>query len=1131
MSRILLSALCVLFLNLAYSQINVQWEARFEHPADFIDQAVDLELDAAGNTFVTGTSFNGTDYDWVTVKYDNLGVEQWQMSYGGSGLDEVEAITMDGNGDVYVTGSRFISGNDWDIAVVKYDGNTGAELWSQIYAGSSNFDGGKDIVADGNNDVVLTGTYSFSASDIDWIVIKYNSAGVFQWDDTNGTPDNDEGKVITVDGSNNYYIGGHSEFSAATTYFDFLVMKYNSAGIQLNSTTQDAGFNALDTPWDISLDATGNVYLGGQGFNGVQEEDYVLMKFNNTLAHQWTQTYAGGASDPDRINAIAVDQVSGNVFVTGRSKSLASAEDYYTIAYDGNGVEQWNDRYSSAGLSYDEATDIQLSGTGFVYLTGYTFNSGSNNDYTTVKYTDAGTLVWDTKFDGPSGLSDQALKMRLDPSENIFVTGASHGGSTNLDYSTIKYCQLTTVASNDTSICLGQSVDLTATGGLTPTWAVLSGDAGSLSCTSCGTTTATPNTTSVYTVFTTSTSGCVDYDTVMVTVNSIPTPTIYNDTPLDFCVGDSVILYTDTYSSYLWNTAATDSFITAYTAGGYSVTITDSNGCQAMASATVNTFSLPSVDAGTAFSLCPGNSGPLNATGATTYQWDVDATLSQLNIPNPNATPTADTWYYVTGTDGNGCQAYDSVEVTLFTPPVVNAGVDDQVCVGDSVQLGASGALTYAWDPSPSLSSLVVPNPFAFPTSITTYTVTGTDGNGCTDQDQVTISTLSLPGVDAGVTDSHCDGDSTQLFATGALSWQWNPSPFLSNLNVSNPWASNNVDTWFVVYGTDVNGCTGVDSVEITIDPLPNVSAGANFSICEGDSTQLNATGADTYQWDSHPTFLSPTNVSNPWVQPIVQTTFDVEGTNTTTGCMNSASVTVSLNPLPTIDAGIDTAMCIGDSLQLLATGGVTYIWDNGSSLSSTIIADPWTFTNVDITYNVDAYDSNGCFGEDSVNVTVHPLPSAPAILQVGEWLISSYNNGNQWYFDGSLIPGETNDSLNWVTQGMNGVYTLEYTDGNGCSEFNTGSTVVIINNIGIEENSAFEVNLYPNPTNAVLNIELAESVDLLMVTSLNGQVLMTRQDLNAGIQQLDLTDLADGTYIIQMVHGDQVVTRQVVKQ
>jgi len=140
------------------------------------------------------------------------------------------------------------------------------------------------------------------------------------------------------------------------------------------------------------------------------------------------------------------------------------------------------------------------------------------------------------------------------------------------------------------------------------------------------------------------------------------------------------------------------------------------------------------------FSVCPGNSGNLNATGAVSYLWDFDATLSQLNIPNPVATPVTQTKYYVTGQDLVGCENIDSVVVSLYTPPVVDAGLDDQVCVGDSTTLGATGALTYLWNASATLSSLTIPNPFAFPASLTTYTVTGTDGNGCTDSDDVIVT-------------------------------------------------------------------------------------------------------------------------------------------------------------------------------------------------------------------------------------------------------------------------------------------------------------------------------------------------------------------------------------------------------
>jgi hypothetical protein len=221
MSRILLLALSLFFLNTAFTQINIQWEARYEHPANFIDQAVDLELDAAGNTYVTGTSFNGSNYDWVTVKYDSDGNELWNMSYGGAGLDEAAALAMDSNGDIVVTGSRFVSGSDWDIAVVKYDGSTGAELWSVIYGGSNAFDQGTDITTDASNNVIVTGSYYFSATDLDWITIKYSSAGAFQWWQGGGTSASDAGKVVQTDASGNIYVAGYAEFSSGTTYFDF----------------------------------------------------------------------------------------------------------------------------------------------------------------------------------------------------------------------------------------------------------------------------------------------------------------------------------------------------------------------------------------------------------------------------------------------------------------------------------------------------------------------------------------------------------------------------------------------------------------------------------------------------------------------------------------------------------------------------------------------------------------------------------------------------------------------------------------------------------------------------------------------------------------------------------------------
>ena len=183
------------------------------------------------------------------------------------------------------------------------------------------------------------------------------------------------------------------------------------------------------------------------------------------------------------------------------------------------------------------------------------------------------------------------------------------------------------------------------------------------------------------------------------------------------------------------------------------------------------TVALASIDAGPDTGFCAGDSVQLNATGGTSYQWTPSTGLSNDTIANPWASPSSTTMYYVTVTDTNNCQGIDSVLVSVYANPVVDAGPDTAICLGESVIIGGSPTgpqgSTYDWQPSGSLNDNTLSNPIATPVVTTTYIVNVTDSNGCTGSDTMTVTVN--PGPTANVTPSPdtviCLGDTVQLLA------------------------------------------------------------------------------------------------------------------------------------------------------------------------------------------------------------------------------------------------------------------------------------------------------------------------------------------------------------------------------
>ena len=198
--------------------------------------------------------------------------------------------------------------------------------------------------------------------------------------------------------------------------------------------------------------------------------------------------------------------------------------------------------------------------------------------------------------------------------------------------------------------------------------------------------------------------------------------------------------------------------------------------------------------------------------------------------------------------------------------PVINAGSDIQICIGDSIQLNASGGNSYQWSPAGSLTNAIIADPIAFPTDTTDYIVTSADTNGCVSSDTVSVIVNPLPDANAGFNVNICEGDHAFLNASGGVLYQWSPSAFLNHDTVADPLAFPDTSIIFNVDVTDSNGCTASDSMIVIVFMVYTVD---DQYICEGDSVQLDVFGEPgvSFSW-SPVTGLSDPNIINPWASP-----------------------------------------------------------------------------------------------------------------------------------------------------------------------------------------------------------------------------------------------------------------------
>ena len=421
------------------------WSAQYNGTGNEDDCANAVCVDDFGNSYVTGKSYSSNNsYDYVTVKYNPDGIRSWAICFNGQEKnniyfnDEATAITVDRQRNVYVTGKSYNLDSSYDYVTIKYC-RCGIEQWVVSYNGSGNSDDiPTAIVADDSANIYITGLSKGIQTYYDYVTIKYNTTGVQQWVARyKGPIDHDSHPNLAIDNYGNVIVSGTSEDNG--TSYDYATVKYNNDGIELWRTIYNGQTNGKDRAAAIAVDDSGNVFVTGQSMGVETGNDYATIKYNAAGSQQWVVRYNGYYDFNDEALALDVDKM-GNVFVTGASQNrYEKTYDYTTIKYNLAGMEVWQLRYNMAAGNCDNyPVALKIDSSGNICISGNGMHEGFYHTVT-VKYNNDGNMMRKSHYNGAATNVDEAVALVIDDQSNVYVTGSSQDHNEKYNYLTCKY--------------------------------------------------------------------------------------------------------------------------------------------------------------------------------------------------------------------------------------------------------------------------------------------------------------------------------------------------------------------------------------------------------------------------------------------------------------------------------------------------------------------------------------------------------------------------------------------------------------------------------------------------------------------------------------------------------------------
>ncbi|HBG71092.1 MAG: hypothetical protein A2W93_02690 [Bacteroidetes bacterium GWF2_43_63] len=506
--------------------------------------------------------------------------------------------------------------------------------------------------------------------------------------------------------------------------------------------------------------------------------------------------------------------------------------------------------------------------------------------------------------------------------------------------------------------CFGSSITMTATAptGISYMWS---------NGLNTSTITFTPTASGLDTIAVTITDAltCTKTDSLEFMVYALPLPTIAGDvTP---CLHDTTTLTASGGISYVWSTGATTTAVdipfNSMGTYNYYTIAKDIHACSDTAFYTATVLALPTFNLGPDTIICDLTSIPLDPEIAgATYNWSTGATTQSITVNSADS-------YSLQLTDGNTCKYADTIDVAIQLLPVITFSGADTTCFESSITMTATAptGTSYLWSNGLNTSTITF-TPTA--SGLDTIAVTVTDALTCTKTDSLEFMVYALPTPAISGNLSVCTNDTLALTVNGGISYLWSSGTPAASANFV--WSSAGSNTVYSV-ATDIHSCSDTAFHTVNVLPQPIFNLGADTTICAFTSITLTpGIAAAAYDWS--------TGAITQTITIGTADTYELELTGSN-GCKFADSITVAVQPYPTIAFGGDTVVCYSHPITITATGGVSYAWENSLSGASITFVPLTTDT-----LTVIVTDIYGCASTDSVSFDVLPLP-IPAIAGVTE--------------------------------------------------------------------------------------------------------------------------------------------------